>query len=98
MAHGQAPSGVGRRGRSVEGWTRFDSDTILIHRSGTAHQPGACGHPSESDIQPPVWGWITEPGPDLWHQLSEAMPAKATGGNTELVATRRCRSCSNRLG
>jgi hypothetical protein len=98
VAHGQAPSGTGRRGRSVGGWTRFESDTILVHQSGTAHQPGACGHLSESKIEPPVWGWITEPGPYLWHQLSEAKPAKATGGNTDLVATHRCQPCSERLG
>nr|CEL16570.1 hypothetical protein [Kibdelosporangium sp. MJ126-NF4]CTQ89080.1 hypothetical protein [Kibdelosporangium sp. MJ126-NF4] len=81
----------------MEGWTRFDSDTILINDSGTAHIPGACGHLSESEIQPPVWGWIAEPGPDTWHQLGKAKPARATGGNTKLAAIRRCDACSRRL-
>jgi hypothetical protein len=98
VAHGQAPSGAGRRGRSIEGWTQFDSDTILINRSGTAHNPEpatTCPSPSSNR---PSGGWITAPGHDLWHQLSEAIPAQATGGNVELAAIHRCLSCSARLG
>ncbi|GGM43420.1 hypothetical protein GCM10012275_12960 [Longimycelium tulufanense] len=86
------------RTRATGGRQHFQPDTILIHESGCAHIPGACGHLSESDIAPPTWGWIINPAAGLWGQISKELPAAATHGNTALKATRRCGSCMGTLG
>ncbi|MBB6120174.1 hypothetical protein [Nocardiopsis algeriensis] len=71
---------------------RFPAGTILVSPRGVAHRPG-CLHQSESEVKAPQWGWITDPDPQLWRRLGEGSPARATHGNTERVATRRCQSC-----
>lgn len=74
------------------GDARFPGGTILISPRGVAHRPG-CPHQSDSEIKAPLWGWIPEPDPQLWRRLGGSSPARATHGNTERVATRRCQSC-----
>ena len=71
---------------------RFPVDTILISPRGLAHRPG-CVHQSDSEVDAPSWGWILHPEPQLWRRLDTSSPVRATHGNTERVATRRCRSC-----
>jgi hypothetical protein len=84
----------GQDGGTVLGGARFPGGTILISPRGVAHRPG-CLHQSASDIKAPLWGWITEPDPQLWRRLGEGFPARATHGNTERVAARRCQSCDS---
>ncbi|WP_234401976.1 hypothetical protein [Thermobifida halotolerans] len=86
----RAPAGPGRP-TPVPG-TGFLSTSILISPRRYAHRPH-CGHLSVPDIAPPVWGWITDPDPHLWRRISEEHPVRATEGNTERLATRRCQDC-----
>ncbi|MBR8745100.1 hypothetical protein [Nocardiopsis sp. MG754419] len=65
---------------------------IHIHTSGKAHRPG-CRHHHPSAVRPPTWGWVTDAGPEAWLRIGESAPLRATGGNTDRVATRRCRDC-----
>lgn len=76
------------------GDARFPNGTILVSPRGVAHRPG-CLHQSDSEIQAPLWGWISNPEPQLWRRISEGSPTRATHGNTERVATRRCQSCDS---
>ncbi|USY22495.1 hypothetical protein NE857_13300 [Nocardiopsis exhalans] len=85
---GASGSGAASTSKSVP----FPNGTILISPRGIAHRPG-CMHQSDSEIKAPLWGWITAPDPQLWRRLSAGSPARATHGNTERVATRRCQSC-----
>ncbi|OOC54255.1 MULTISPECIES: hypothetical protein [Nocardiopsis] len=87
--------GQGTRGQgagAATGDAHLPGKAILISPRGVAHRPG-CLHQSESEVKAPLWGWITDPDPRLWRRLSAGSPARATHGNTERVATRRCRSC-----
>ncbi|WP_435108572.1 hypothetical protein [Nocardiopsis synnemataformans] len=81
-------------GGSSLGDAHFPGGTILISPRGVAHRPG-CLHQSDSEIKAPLWGWIPEPDPQLWRRLGGGSPARATHGNTERVATRRCQSCDS---
>lgn len=88
-------NGRGARGQQVGAASRdvrFPSNTVFVSPRDVAHRPG-CMHQSESEIEAPSWGWILAPDPQLWHRISEGSPARATHGNTERVATRRCQSC-----
>jgi hypothetical protein len=87
-------SASGQGGSPSLGDAHFPGGTILISPRGVAHRPG-CLHQSDSEIKAPLWGWIPEPDPQLWRRLSEGSPARATHGNTERVATRRCQSCDS---
>ena len=77
---------------AASGDALFPNDAILISPRGVAHRPG-CMHQSESEVKAPRWGWILAPDPQLWRRLGESSPARATHGNTERIATRRCQSC-----
>jgi hypothetical protein len=78
-------------------WHGFGPDTIFIHHRRLAHLPGACGHLSETDVTEDnrKWGWIRNPDPGAWRRLSESSPLAATEGNTDLVATGRCKHCDD---
>ncbi|WP_160050537.1 hypothetical protein [Nocardiopsis sp. FR4] len=83
------------RGQSTgtaTGDAHFPTGTLLISPRGVAHRPG-CPHQSDSEIKAPLWGWIPDADPRLWRRLGENSPARATHGNTERLATRRCQSC-----
>lgn len=84
------PSGTGTPFSTVS--RRPGRDAILISLRGVAHRIG-CSHQSDSEVSAPLWGWIDAPDPQLWRRISDAAPLKATGGNTERTATRRCRTC-----
>ncbi|MFD6949084.1 hypothetical protein A6A08_06920 [Nocardiopsis sp. TSRI0078] len=79
-------------GGTAMGDAHFPAGTLLISPRGVAHRPG-CLHQSDSEIKAPLWGWIPDADPQLWRRLGESSPARATHGNTERLATRRCRSC-----
>ncbi|WP_159944382.1 MULTISPECIES: hypothetical protein [unclassified Nocardiopsis] len=75
------------------GDAHFPAGTLLISPRGVAHRPG-CPHQSDCEIKAPLWGWIPDAAPQLRHRLGENSPARATHGNTERLATRRCKSCA----
>ncbi|WP_150241202.1 hypothetical protein [Nocardiopsis quinghaiensis] len=81
-----------QRAGTTLGDAHFPGGTILVSPRGVAHRPG-CLHQSDSEIQAPLWGWIADPDPQLWRRINESSPARATHGNTEQIATRRCQSC-----
>jgi len=72
----------------------FPPGAILISPRRVAHRPG-CTHQSDSQITPPAWGWILDPDPHLWRRISATHPARATHGNTDRYAVRRCRDCDS---
>ncbi|BCK67389.1 hypothetical protein Srufu_013420 [Streptomyces libani subsp. rufus] len=65
--------------------------------AGNAHLPG-CDHLSDSEISAPKFGWVASPDSDshTWSRISESEPLRATQGNTDRVATRRCQTCDAR--
>lgn len=85
-----APGGGGTAKESPD--SGFPPGTILISPRKVAHRLG-CTHQSDSEITAPLWGWIIDPDPHLWRRISESAPARATHGNTDRSATRRCQSC-----
>ncbi|MFF4531391.1 hypothetical protein ACFY1P_19215 [Streptomyces sp. NPDC001407] len=73
-------------------WGNWDPNTILISPTQYAHIPG-CTHLSESEIKAPRWGWTTV-ATGTWSRISSSQPVRATAGNTDRVATRRCQTCN----
>ncbi|MBQ1080961.1 MULTISPECIES: hypothetical protein [unclassified Nocardiopsis] len=65
---------------------------IHIHSSGKAHLPG-CQHQYPSGVSAPKWGWVLDADPSVWRRISEGSPLRATHGNTDRVATSRCKDC-----
>lgn len=71
------------------------SSAIIVSPAGNAHLPG-CDHLSDSEISPPKFGWVASPDPHTWSRISESEPLRATQGNTDRVAIRRCQTCDAR--
>ncbi|MEV0262984.1 hypothetical protein AB0I49_16815 [Streptomyces sp. NPDC050617] len=84
IAEGQAPRRTGLRGQAP--------DAIIVSPAGNAHLPG-CFHLSDSEISGPKFGWVVGPGPGAWSRISESHPLRATEGNADRVAVRRCLTC-----
>ncbi|MFG3525198.1 hypothetical protein ACGF8B_00475 [Streptomyces sp. NPDC047917] len=72
------------------GWSQ---NTIIISEAENAHYPG-CNHLSDSEIRAAKFGWVTDPAPDEWQLISEERPLRATYGNTDRIAVRRCQTCA----
>ncbi|MFC9975862.1 hypothetical protein ACFVH6_33735 [Spirillospora sp. NPDC127200] len=68
-------------------------DVLLISPSRMVHVPGACDHYPRTPEQAALWGWISDPAPDLWRRIGPSHPVRANGGNTELTSERRCATC-----
>ena len=85
-------SGAPESGTSPD--SGFPPGTILISPRRIAHRLG-CTHQSDSEIAAPLWGWIIDPDPHLWRRISPTNPARATHGNTDRSAVRRCQSCDS---
>jgi hypothetical protein len=67
-------------------------DAIFVSSTGLAHWYGACsGLPRYEYLVPPRWGWISDR--TLWPRIGPNHPVPADGGNTRLVAERRCGDC-----
>ena len=60
--------------------------------TGLAHRYGGCsGLPEYEYLVPPRWGWITDQ--TVWQRIAPTHPVPVDGGNTQLVAERRCSDC-----
>jgi hypothetical protein len=71
---------------------RPPKDAILVSSTGLAHWYGGCtGLPEDEYLVPPRWGWITNR--TLWPRIGPKHPVRADGGNTRLLADRRCTDC-----
>ena len=69
---------------------RPPKDAILVHSNGNAHWFGCQHLPGYEYLVPPTWGWIDDHA--LWPRIGNH-EVPATGGNTDLVAVRRCLDC-----
>lgn len=78
-------------------WRPQVPDTILISPTGYAHVSDECMHLTKEYVKAPRWGMIPNPPPGLWDSLSGSNPARATEGNTERVAVKRCTFCDTTL-
>jgi hypothetical protein len=69
---------------------RPSKDAILISPTGIAHWYG-CDHlPDYEYLVPPKYGWIDDRG--AWPRIGNH-EVRATGGNLERLAQRRCLDC-----
>lgn len=79
-------------------WRSFPADAILISPRRYAHRPGACAHLSEELVTAPAGAGSRPHAAGLWDRLSTSCPAKATEGNTDRQAIRRCEDCQATVG
>lgn len=74
----------------------FGPNAILIHPDGKAHRPG-CFHNDDTKIHAHVyernWGWIPEASAEQWLRIGEGYSLRATDGDTNRTATKRCQHC-----
>lgn len=69
---------------------RPPKDAILVSATGIAHWYG-CDHlPDHDYLVPPKYGWIDDRS--VWPRIGNH-EVRATGGNLERVALRRCLAC-----
>ncbi len=76
----------------------FGPNAILVSPTRMAHRPG-CGHNDEPRIRSGEhsgWGWISEAAAEEWLRISADHPLQATEGDVSLLASKRCRDCSDR--
>jgi hypothetical protein len=84
------PSEVEHPPPTYEG-PRPPKDAILVSATNMAHWYGGCEHlPDYAYLVPPRYGWIEDR--TLWPQIGQRQ-IRATAGNTDRVAERRCSDC-----
>lgn len=74
-------------------WSRFGPDAILISPDHYAHIPGAGTHHDEHVVLTNGWGWIEHPDPGQWLRIGNGTSLRASSGNLNRVADKRCKDC-----
>ncbi len=66
---------------------------ILISPTGIAHRSGCTHLPEAAWLIPPRWGWSSDA--TQWSRIGNGHALRATAGNLDRIATRRCNDCDS---